>query len=253
MTSDDVLKILAVKHSKDVFVPECKTGASQAMAHRRLDAWVMPRSWAHPAITGYEIKVSRRDFMQDLKLTDYLQYCNYLYIVAPKDVLDPRELPEGVGYMQVTANRALTKVKAAYRDVKIPESIFRYVLMCRTRVCREYGDTEAHSGANRRFWSEWLKEKKVDADLGWRVSKALHTTIEDEIRKLQRKNAQLEHENDELKPLKEVIEKLGLSRWNAAEEFERKWNSGSGAHSEAIDNLANEAMETLRKIKLEAR
>jgi hypothetical protein len=63
--SNDILKLLSEKHSEDVFVPECKNGSTWLSTHLRLDAWVMNRSWTKLKFTGYEIKVSRQDFLRD--------------------------------------------------------------------------------------------------------------------------------------------------------------------------------------------
>jgi hypothetical protein len=213
----------------------------------------MPRSWAHPAVTGYEIKVSRRDFVQDKKLSEYLPYCNYLYIVAPKDVLETRELPEGVGFLQVTQNRAITKVKASYRDVEIPQSIFRYVLMCRTKITQEYMQEHGNAEYNRQFWNKWLEEKHLDSDLGYKVSTALRKTIEKKIESVESENRVLRRKVEELQPVSDMLQKLGIPSWNAAEQIEKRWNNGTGAHNEKIRELAREMAELLTQIKWEAR
>lgn len=64
ITAKAILELLRAKHAEDVFVPECKTGPSQGHDHSRFDAWVMKKSWANAATIGYEIKVSRSDFLR---------------------------------------------------------------------------------------------------------------------------------------------------------------------------------------------
>ena len=63
---------------------------------RRIDAfgWRPGKSW------GYEIKVSRGDFLQDKKWKDYLQFCNYFYFLAPKGIIKPDELPKEIGLIE---------------------------------------------------------------------------------------------------------------------------------------------------------
>jgi len=62
--ASDVMRALEQKHTQkinpDQFFAEvsCGSGGSQ-----RLDAVAIKPSWTKPQITGYEIKVSRRDFM----------------------------------------------------------------------------------------------------------------------------------------------------------------------------------------------
>ena len=135
-----ILDLLAAKHRGDVFVAECKTGpTTTANAHHlRMDAWVMRRSWAHPDTTGYEIKVSRGDFLRDDKWPAYLKYCNRFYFVCPPNMIAVNEVPAGCGLMWASKNAAMlyTKIKAPRREVEIPENLWRYVLMCRASIQR---------------------------------------------------------------------------------------------------------------------
>lgn len=52
LAASEILKLLAIKHSGDVFVPECKDGPTHYVSHSRLDAWVMARSWSKPQNAG---------------------------------------------------------------------------------------------------------------------------------------------------------------------------------------------------------
>jgi len=68
-------------------------------ANRRIDAFYLR---VHDKTTkGYEIKVSRSDFLGDDKWDNYLKYCNYFYFVAPKGLIGKHELPDGVGLIEV--------------------------------------------------------------------------------------------------------------------------------------------------------
>src|SRR5690242_5105664 len=98
-----IRKLLAAKHAEDVLVPECKDGPTQGGSHRRMDAWVMSKSWANPCVTGYEIKVSRSDFLGDEKWRTYLPLCNEFYFVAPSGIIEPDELPPEAGLLCVSS------------------------------------------------------------------------------------------------------------------------------------------------------
>src|SRR5687767_11755578 len=117
-----ILAMLTNKHAEDVFVPECKDGPSHG-SMCKLDGWAMAKSWARPCVTGYEIKVSRSDFLRDNKWPSYLPMCNELYFVSPRDVIKPEECPEPCGLLYVadSGTRLFTKKKAPYRSVTIPE------------------------------------------------------------------------------------------------------------------------------------
>lgn len=49
----------------------------------------------------YEFKVNRYDFLNDKKWQNYLEYCNKLIFVCPKGIINPDELPKGIGLIYV--------------------------------------------------------------------------------------------------------------------------------------------------------
>jgi len=141
MTEDDMLRVLAAKHSRDLFVPHCKTGSTYMSPGPILDAWVMPYSWTRPII-GYEVKVSRSDFHRDQKWRAYLRYCNLFFFVTPWELIRADEVPEEAGLIWVTKTGAgLRYKKHALPNWHhaIPQTIFQYVLMWR----KEAAPTEA--------------------------------------------------------------------------------------------------------------
>jgi hypothetical protein len=175
ITANDIIELLANKHSGDVFVPECKTGSS--MMHRscrRLDAWVMKRTWSPITMIGYEVKVSRGDFLRDDKWRLYLDLCHQFYFVCPSKLIDSSELSAEAGLMWVSATgtRLYTKKKAPYRDVEPPADLMTYVLMSRSRITR---DNESKD--NREYWRDWLRLKAEDRKLGCRVSEAVREQV----------------------------------------------------------------------------
>ena len=151
VTEQYILNVLASKHTRDIFVPHCKTGPSYGFSNHCvcgrkypsfgfiLDAWVMPYSWTKPII-GYEVKVSRNDFRRDRKWMGYLQYCNLFYFVCPWGLIGLGQVPEEAGLIY------LTKTGVGIRYMKrapsrwwhtIPQGIFQYVLMWRADRLRE--------------------------------------------------------------------------------------------------------------------
>jgi len=178
ISAPTIIRLLREKHSSDVFVDECKDGPTWAGTHSRMDAWVMPRSWTKPETTGYEIKVSRSDFLRDDKWPGYLPLCHRFYFVAPPDVIQLAEVPVEAGLMVTTKNgtRLLTKKKAPTRNVEIPESLWRYVLMCRVRVTSERSLDPVE------VWRRWLAEKDEQKHLGWNVSRNIRRIVAERIR-----------------------------------------------------------------------
>lgn len=204
MKSGGILELLAYKHREDVFVPECKTGPTTTAnaQYLRMDAWTMKTSWAHPCATAYEIKVSRSDFIQDNKWPGYLPYCNQFYFVTPWKMVSPGELGSQAGLIWVsqTGSRLFTKIKAPYRDVEIPESIFRYILMSRARIDRERKFDPVV------YWHNWLETKRVKNNLGNQVTYELACEIE----RVRNENERIRTANERLEETKKVLAALGV-------------------------------------------
>ena len=194
ISAQKIVNLLAVKHSADMFVPECKDGPSYGRdpvtgkSHLRMDAWVMNRSWANACITAYEVKVSRSDFLADNKWTDYLPLCNCFYFVCPTELIALEEVPAGTGliYVSKTGTRLFTKRKAPRREVEIPESLWRYVLMCRTRI-----DTERsfRATSQEQYWKTWLKTKREKRKIGYEVSRQLRQHLDRQRERRERAEA----------------------------------------------------------------
>ncbi|QDV78050.1 MmcB family DNA repair protein [Botrimarina mediterranea] len=216
MTAKEVLALLAAKHSGDVFVPECKTGPTQGEACPRMDAWAMRRSWAHPHTYGYEIKVSRSDFLGDDKWHQYLPFCNYFAFVTAPGVCDVNEVPEGCGLLVVasTGSRLLTKRKAPRRDVVIPENLWRYVMMARSTIVDgdmlRYGVDEDKAA----YWRAWLERKAEKQDIGYRVSKRLNQLYQEKVTEVECENHALKRTNEKLQSVVELLSELDIDVHN---------------------------------------
>jgi hypothetical protein len=78
------------------------------------------------AIHGFEIKVSRSDWLRELKqpakAEDVYSYCNHWWIVAPAGVVNDGELPPNWGLLELNA-KGLRQVVAAPRLTPQPISI----------------------------------------------------------------------------------------------------------------------------------
>lgn len=166
----------------------------------------MGKSWSKPKVTVYEIKVSRNDFLQDDKWRGYLPFGNEFYFVSPSNVIDKAELPDEAGLMVTSKNgtRLYTKKKAPFRDVTIPESVWRYLLMWRTRI-----DVDVLEESRLQYWQKFVENRQYTSELGLQVSKGLREIIKTEI-------AQVRHENNALK-----LENTGLQ---AVKNFLTRWH-----------------------------
>lgn len=55
-------------------------------------------------VRGFEIKVSREDFLQDKKWQLYSQFCSELSIVCPAELLQPEEIKSPFGLLWIGPN-----------------------------------------------------------------------------------------------------------------------------------------------------
>lgn len=149
ITSDDIKSALAAKHHGDIFVPECNNGPTGSQ-YRRIDAWVMNRSWARLTYTGYEIKISRSDFLQDKKWVEYLPMCHQLYFVTPRGLVTKSEIPPECGFAELVGNRILTRKLAPRRNIEHPVQVLQYIMMSRATI------SKSDANQNRQFWEQWL-------------------------------------------------------------------------------------------------
>ncbi len=205
-----LVDLLAVRHSKDVFVSECKTGPTQCgPGVQSMDAWAVRKSWAHPLAIAYEVKVSRSDFVHDDKWRGYLEYCNQFYFVAPPKLINPNELPAEAGLLVCSANatRLYTKKKSPYRDVTLPDSLYRYILFSRASIHRPGKQQEDYAG----FWRRWLRGKQDLSDMGKRVSKRLQERFREEIYFRDTKQDRLTKDIDRLTNAQKMLTALGFT------------------------------------------
>jgi hypothetical protein len=204
-----LIQMLATRHSADVFVPECKDGPTQTRAHRRIDAWVLLKTWSPITTIGYEVKVSVSDWRRDNKLHDYMPLCHLLYVVAPKGVVPHQELPAGVGLMEPVgdAGRLQIRRKAARREVTLPSELMVYVLMCRAKITRETNEWHPED----RNWRttqlrQWVEEKDSRRGLSFAVSQKIRDSFEHQQLELEAERRR----HDELETIRARIVELGF-------------------------------------------
>ena len=71
-----------------------------AWGSAQADVVVVRPSWSSPTPTIYEVKVTRSDFLRDVrakKFEKYLPFCRRLYFAVPRGLVTQKEVPEGCG------------------------------------------------------------------------------------------------------------------------------------------------------------
>jgi hypothetical protein len=172
----------------------------------------MKKSWSTPLVWGYEIKVSRSDFLNDQKWHAYLTFCNEFYFVCPQGLIQPNELPAEVGllYVAKTGTCLFKKKAAARREVEIPEELWRYLLMARTTITSEKlfprPTNEERRTHSFEYWRRWLEEKQEFYMIGRQISQSIAKHVEG----VENENRRLKSENDALAVFKARLAELGV-------------------------------------------
>lgn len=207
LTAGDLLDALRARHAKDVFVSECKTGPTQG-GLRKLDAWAMPKSWAPWTVIGYEVKVSRADFVADAKWPAYLPVCHELYFVAPPRLIALEELPREVGLLCAHGSRLVTKRKAVRRepDHKALSLLMSYVLMSRARIVSDWRCASGNVLEGADYWRAWLADKRERQSIGHAASRRVAELCEESDRARRR----AERERDELQAVRDELRAAGF-------------------------------------------
>lgn len=251
-TAGEVLRLLKDRHAKDYGLAECKIGSTWSGSGMRMDYWAMAKSWAKWKTWGYEIKVSRQDFLRDDKWREYLPYCHEFYFVAPPGVIEPNELPAEAGLLVTSRNvtRLYQKKKpGAVRD-DIDKAILIYALMWRSG-----GETREERAAS---WAEWLAQKKTYKDLGRSAQIEMAKLAQEARRMMETEKHRQERESAKYEDLRKILEARNMSiHWRSPEMLAQELD-GSAAVIELrrslgiLSSAAASTIATLDKMKEEA-
>jgi len=216
VTSQEIKLALEKKHWKDFFLTECKSGSTWMTPvgdMKILDALAIRKSWSSPCFTGYEVKVSRSDFLRDSKFYRYEEIVNCLYIVCPKGMIDRTELPESVGLMYYDPEKKTltTKKKAIYRKIEYSPDLLLYIIYSRLD-----SDRYPFFDSKEEYFREFVDRKRCSKELGLSVGSRL---IEENAA-LRKRIEQVEHfsqEYDKHRAIMKVLEKYNIWAWRSSE------------------------------------
>ncbi len=248
--ADMILRQLAKRHAKDVFMTEVKSGSTWFDSHLRLDAVAIKKSWRHPCFTAYEVKVDRGDFLRDEKWPLYRQYCHRLFFACPAGLIAPEELPEDIGliYYNSDKNSLHTKRQALFRDVEIPWEMLYYIIMC-----REESERHPFFSNTREFLEAWVQDKDDRIRLAYEVNGKLWKTIDELKEKMRRLEREVESSKNELelfKRVKAILERHGINTyvWSIEEELEAVLNTRMSPQLVRSLQAVEKEMQRVRKI-----
>lgn len=248
--ADIILRHLAKRHTKDVFITEVKNGPTWFASHLRLDAVAIKKSWRHPCFTAYEVKVDRNDFLRDEKWPLYRQYCHRLFFACPDGLIAPEELPEDIGliYYDPEKDSLHTKRQALFRDIEIPWEMLYYIIMC-----REDSDRHPFFSTQREFLEAWVQDKEERIRLAYKVNDKIWKTIDElkeKVWRLQEKVKSLQNELELFERVKAILERYGISTysWHIEKELEAALNSGLSPQLLRSLRTVDKEMQRVREI-----
>lgn len=212
--SYEIKEALARMHSnREFFMTEVKNGPSYVAKGELLqfDAVAIFKSWSHMQIRGYEIKVSRSDFLRDAKYSRYLPYFHEFYFVVPKGMVQRQEVEENIGLMWYNpeTGNITTKKRAVWRDIEVDPLMLLYIIMY--RIDSDRAPFMLHKDE---AFRAWLEGKETTKQLSYRVKSKL---IEENV-ELQKRVEHLQETAEaekELNALRSVLAKHGIkSFWH---------------------------------------
>ncbi|NQZ76752.1 MAG: hypothetical protein HRT61_11740 [Ekhidna sp.] len=140
-TASDVQAGIFAKHSGPEWVTFSEVANSTGTnVRRRADAICM-NIWPSKGyvIHGFEIKVSRADFLHEMKditkSEEIGQYCDYWWLATPSGLVDVREVPEKWGLIELTKGGMRIKKQAPRKDA--PKEIPRHFMAAMLRKAHD--------------------------------------------------------------------------------------------------------------------
>lgn len=121
VTSADVCMALKLRYPRESHALMFEVAPTTGGGTRYADAVAVGlwRSHGH-GIEGIEVKVSRADFLNEMKQPEksqpVFQFCNRWWLACPKDMVKPEELPPTWGLLELCAGALRQKVKAPKLD-----------------------------------------------------------------------------------------------------------------------------------------
>lgn len=252
VTARDIKLALAKKHQTEFFLTEVKNGPTGVTRGQLLifDAIAIYKSWSRPQIRGYEIKVSRSDFLRDAKYSQYLPYFHEFYFVVPSGLVQRQEVENDIGliWYNPATGSLTTKKKAVYRDIEINAEMLLYIIMNRLE-----NDRIPFYSKKAEYWKDWLANKINNRELAWRVKSKLLDRIrelEEEIQSSRHKLEVEDNDRTEYKKFLEVMKKHGLNTWyNPAEKLDEALSRPYPRKLDDAFEQLEAALRTINKVR----
>ena len=141
MTESFIIRLLAhsCREKGWKFYAKVYTGRLYKSQPRILDGLAFTPEYEKMRTIGYEVKISRTDFLRDVKWTDYLPVCNSFYFVSPPNIVLPTDLPSGIGLLWLEGENLILKKNARRREIEQMDlqNVLKYLILNRCQTERE--------------------------------------------------------------------------------------------------------------------
>jgi hypothetical protein len=207
----DILERLSARHRRDLVFPEVKDGPTWGAAPMRIDLVAIAKSWSPVRISGYEIKVSRSDWLADDKWMAYTRLCHRFSIAAPKGIVLPTEIPPGIGLVEATARGLRTVLKPVHTDPDPDATVLMllYLLMFRTVP----GDPLSLAARSREDRIEVWRSRLAEKDAARRVGYAVASKLRERLRELESAGKNAIANGDAMQEVERWLIEVGADRW----------------------------------------
>lgn len=205
-------------------------------------------------VPGYEVKVTRADWVRDEKWHAALPYCHVFYIGCPPGLIVPEEVPAEVGLVWVDSGsrRVSVRRKAARRQIDLSPLLMYHLVISRTEP-----DRHPFFSDSREALEAWVQDKPLRAALADSVRTRLAEAFraaETRTRDAEKAAARLEEDAAKWRRTVEILRAAGIDvspwawRWEEAvrravtgrvpEHLERRLRDAANAILAVADAMA---------------
>ncbi len=196
---------------------EVKDGPSYRRGFLKMDFLAIRHSWTPVEFKGYEIKVSRQDFLQDKKWPQYMQLCHRFYWACPTGLIDKSEIDPQAGlvYVNEKTGRVHTRKAAPFRDIEPDWQMLLYLLLWRSE-----GSNQGLTPIQRRTAA--MTAVKLDMAAREQIGQGYRHWISKSLRKadheIKQERSRLRAQADQVRAIITALDDLpGISQYMAAD------------------------------------
>lgn len=255
----DIKMALEVHCMRDFFMTEVKSGPTQIDQYelKILDAMSIAKSWAHPCVKGFEVKISRADFLRDPKWYTYFPLVNEFYMVCPEKMIERSEIPTTCGLLwyRPHSKTILMKQKATYSGGQPTADMLMYIIMNKlSDDHRPFFSSKAEEAR------EYINEKKRNRYIGQSFGTALTKRageLEQKLADYDLLESDAKRVRATLDAIDKVLKKHDVSYWSSwddrarAEKLDELLSRPYPKELDSIKNDIESALKIIAKLKNE--